>query len=258
MTDKIRILFLAADPIDIKHIRLDQEVREIDERINAAKLRDRFSLIPQLAVRTKDLHQALLRHEPHIVHFSGHGSATEGIFFEDDLGRRKPVSQKILAELFALIPGYIRIVVMNACYSRVQANSISKVIDFTIGMKDKIGDQSAILFSSSFYLALAHGRSVKQAFGLGVLAIKQEGIAEDKILSLLVKKGVDDSRSFISFPQTEEAQASKGKADMKQELPSKKEQPVYTGSVNFHNSPPTANEIYIDGQIINQGPKQAD
>lgn len=259
MTEEIRILFLAADPVDIKHIRLDQEVREIDERINSAKQRDSFSLITKLAVRTRDLYQALLTHQPHIVHFGGHGSSTEGIFLEDSSGKRKAVSSESLAELFAILPDFIRIVVLNACYSAAQADSISKVIDYTVVMNDKIGDQSAILFSSTFYLALASSRSVQEAFDLGAHAIKFEGFVDNKVPKLLIKAGADASKSFLSSPPAEEPKANKVKSDMKQEMPRKREQPVYTGTVCFDNSPPTAHEMHIEGQrVINQEPNPVD
>ena len=236
MTDSIRILFLAANPVDTSHIRLDQEVREIDEKINSSKLRDRISLIPQLAVRTQDLHKALLRHQPHIVHFSGHGSDSEGIIFEDGFGKSKPVKPGVLANLFAILPDYIRIVMMNACFSRRQVPSIRKVVDFTIGMKDKIGDQSAILFSSSFYLALAEGRSVKTAFDLGVHAIALEGFAGDRIPILRNKDGADASKSFLLSPQPEEAEAAERAGSTKQEPTRKNDQGSRNGTINFNGS----------------------
>jgi len=76
-------LFLLANPTDITRIRIDEEVREVDKKIQLGSKRDRLQLLSQLAVRPSDLAQALLRHTPHILHFSGHGSATEGIVLED-------------------------------------------------------------------------------------------------------------------------------------------------------------------------------
>lgn len=238
MEDKIKILFLTANPSDTSRIRLDQEMREIDEMINSSRLRDQFSLILQPAARTKDFQKALLRHKPHIVHFSGHGSESEGLVFEDIQGKRKTVSPKLLAELFAILTDDIRIVVLNACYSDRQANAIREIIDFTVTMKDQIGDQSAILFSSSFYLALAEGRSVDEAFGLGVLAIKMDGYDDDAIPALLVKDTADASQSFLSSPPPEKATASKTEIEMRKALPSvidnskKGTAKVYGGTLN--------------------------
>src|SRR5690242_8758802 len=103
MTDPIKILFLSSNPKNITHIRLDEEVREVDEKIQMAKFRDHLQLIPHFAVRPEDLQQTLLRRKPHILHFSGHGSPTDGIVVEDNKGQTKLVSVDALADLFAII-----------------------------------------------------------------------------------------------------------------------------------------------------------
>jgi len=245
MTDQLKILFFTADPVDTSRIRVDQEVREVDEMINSSRLRDRFCLIHQPAARPKDLQRALLRHNPHIVHFSGHSSAAEGLAFEDSQGKRKPISPELLAELFDILPDNIRIVVLNACYSNVHASAISKIIDFTVAMQDKIGDQSAILFSSAFYLGLAEGRSVEAAYRLGVHAIKMEGFGDAQVPAFLVKPGADASKAFLSATPPEEGPAAKIAGDMKQESPNS--QHNHSGSVIF-NAPVHATTVEANGQ----------
>ncbi|MFZ4640134.1 MAG: hypothetical protein ACOYMP_07030 [Nodosilinea sp.] len=54
-------------------LRLDEEVREIDEDLTRAKQRDRFELVQRWAVRPRDIQGAILELCPQIVHFSGHG-----------------------------------------------------------------------------------------------------------------------------------------------------------------------------------------
>jgi class 3 adenylate cyclase len=72
--EKIRVLFLAADPGVTNQLHLDREVREIETKIRASMFRDSLELISKWAVQPDDLQQSLLDHQPHIVHFSGHGS----------------------------------------------------------------------------------------------------------------------------------------------------------------------------------------
>lgn len=72
----ISILFLAADPTDASRLRLGEELREIQEKLQLAKLREQFKLYQRMSVRPTDLSQALLDIQPEIVHFSGHGMAT--------------------------------------------------------------------------------------------------------------------------------------------------------------------------------------
>ena len=83
-----RLLFLAANPRDTEQLRIDEEVREIDTVIRQADYRNSFDIRQHGAVRVMDLQGYMLRHRPHIVHFSGHGeSATSALVLEDLLGR---------------------------------------------------------------------------------------------------------------------------------------------------------------------------
>ncbi|MFN6463200.1 MAG: hypothetical protein RMZ41_015500 [Nostoc sp. DedVER02] len=87
----IKILFLASDPSDGSRLRLGQELRDIQERLQLGKYRENFLLEQRMSVRPGDISQALLDFEPHIVHFSGHGTNTGELCFEDELGKIQPV-----------------------------------------------------------------------------------------------------------------------------------------------------------------------
>src|SRR5262249_21326989 len=99
----IKILFLAANPKDTNPLRLDEEVRTIKERLRLADLRDHFVVEQEWAVRVTDLQGHLLRHQPHIVHFSGYGSRAGEILLEDQSGQSKAVSPAALKRLFATL-----------------------------------------------------------------------------------------------------------------------------------------------------------
>ncbi len=166
-TASIKILFLSANPSDTTRLRLDQEIRSIDESLRQSDYRDRFDVRPHLAVRVIDIQKYLLRHRPNIVHFSGHGNEANEIILEDNSGNSKPVSVRALSRLFSVLKDNIRCVVLNACYSEQQALAIAENIDCVIGMSKAIGDSAAINFATSFYQALGFGKNVKAAFDLG-------------------------------------------------------------------------------------------
>jgi hypothetical protein len=198
MSNVIKILFLAANPIDTGRLRLDEEVREIELKIELGSARHRFELIQHWALRPGDLQRALLKHKPHIVHFSGHGSHAEEIVLEDNAGKSKQVSRQAIADLFRILKDNVRVVVLNACLSKAQAEAISSTIDYTVGTNKAIGDRAAIAFASAFYLALAFNRSVQEAFELARLEITLEGIAGADTPELFVREGVDKSEPFLS------------------------------------------------------------
>jgi len=68
MNNTIKILFLEANPEDTERLRLDKEVRSIDQALRQAQYRDKFDIEQKLAVRVSDLQEHFLRYEPHIVH----------------------------------------------------------------------------------------------------------------------------------------------------------------------------------------------
>jgi CHAT domain len=198
MGERIKILFLAADPVDTSRLRLGKEIKEIDKKIQATTHRDSFELVSEWAVTAEDLLQALLRHCPHIVHFSGHGSKLGSIILEDEYGEAQIADKQALTSLFQVLKDNIRIVVLNACYSKPQADAIRQVIDYTIGMNTTIADGAAILFSATFYSALGFGRSVKEAFNLAIIALQMKFPQGHKTPVLRLRKGVDPAgRSLI-------------------------------------------------------------
>src|SRR4051812_48502950 len=132
MTEKVRILFLAANPKDSTKLRLDEEIREIHAKIRAADFRDSFDLVSRWAVRPLDLLQAFNELKPHVVHFSGHGSSNAELVMEDDDGTARPVTETALVALFKTVKDNIRLVLLNACHSEAQARVISQQIDCTV------------------------------------------------------------------------------------------------------------------------------
>lgn len=172
------ILFLAANPSDTSPLMLDEEISEIDRSLRVAEFRDNFSVQQHWAVRDTDLQEFLLRHNPDIVHFSGHGSSANEIILKDRYGHSQPVSAHALSQLFSILKGNIRCVVLNACYSSGQAKAIAEHVDCVVGMSKAVGDQAAISFASAFYRALGYGKDVKTAFDLGCVEINIENLDE--------------------------------------------------------------------------------
>lgn len=184
-----RILILASNPLDSSRLRLDEEVREIDDVLGRAKQRDLFDIRTQPATRPSDIQQALLDYNPQIVHFCGHGDGPQGLVFEDDRGGSQFVSALALANLFELFADQVKCVVLNACYSEVQAEAIVQHIDAVIGMTQPIGDRAAIRFAEGFYRGLGAGKDVEFAYKLGRNSLELQGIPEEHI-PVLKRKGV--------------------------------------------------------------------
>lgn len=167
-----RILILAANPQGTSRLRLDREVREIDEGLRRSHLHEQFRLEQRWASRPRDVQRSLLDVDPQIVHFCGHGEGQAGLVLEDETGRVKLVSTEALSNLFALFADRVECVLLNACYAEVQANAIVEHINYVIGMRQDIRDDLAIAFSVGFYKGLGVGQSIEVAFESGCQAIQ--------------------------------------------------------------------------------------
>jgi len=199
--DKVNILLLSANPIITSVLKLDEEMRAIMQKVRAADHRDLINIVIAGAVRPDDLLQAMNEHRPHVVHFSGHGSETEGIVVCDERGNPKTVSREALVALFESTRSNVQAVLLNSCYSRAQAEAIVSVVPCAVGMKGTIEDEAALAFAASFYRAVAFGHSVGTAFKQGVAALLLEGIEQGDVPELIVQKGMDASEVVVVNPQ---------------------------------------------------------
>lgn len=195
-TEKIRILFLGANPQDSTRLRLDAEVREIDRSLTSADLGARFELHQKWAVRPSELQMHLLRHRPHLLHFSGHGSKSNAIYLEGEDGRSRPVEGMRLARLLAQFNKNLRCVVLNACYSEEQAKAIAEHVDCVVGMSTAVLDQAAIRFAATFYQSLAFGSSVHDAFEMCCADIELGELGQDSVPQLLAVRQDPDGIVF--------------------------------------------------------------
>ena len=193
-SDTIRVLFLAANPHDTGRLALDREMREIQAAIRDSRYRDTIALVSQWAVRPRDLQRTLLEHEPHIVHFSGHGEEQSILLMGDD-GQARPVAGGALARMFATHKGAVRAVVFNACFSEEQALAVTDSIDFAIGMAGDMKEESAVAFSTAFYMGLGYGRSIPDAFDIGVTELAVRELDSPAQPVLLRRQDMDDAQA---------------------------------------------------------------
>jgi hypothetical protein len=199
MREKIKVLFLAADPFRPgERLRLDEEVRAIDQAIRRGSARDSVELVSQFATRTGDLQDALLRHDPQVVHFAGHGGARGAIYLGDEYGRPQTVGKEALAGLFGIRRDTVRVVLLNGCETLPTAELLSEVVDYAIGMSGRIHDDSAARFSAAFYGALAMGQTLADSFAYGVNRLELEGNLDAKLPVLCVRPGIDTHATLVA------------------------------------------------------------
>lgn len=196
MTQKIRILFISSNPWSTGRILVDEEAREVFERIHEGPYRDRFELHVYTAIRPQDLQKLLLMYQPQIVHFCGHGSKGKRIILGGTGRNGKTVNPQGLTKLFALYKNHVRLVVLNACFTHEQAQSIAGVVNYSIGASKAIGDKVGVAFAGAFYRALGFGKSVRYAFESATAELELTKTPRSRGMQLFVRQGLSERDPF--------------------------------------------------------------
>jgi hypothetical protein len=202
LPEKIVVLFLASNPADAPQLRLDEEARSITDMIRKAKHRDSVHFESRWAVQPMDVLQAINELNPTIVHFSGHGSDSDEIVFQDTSGNAKLVSKEAIVQTMMASSSDLRLVFFNTCYSYNQAEAVTHHIEAAIGMNTSIGDDAARIFSSQFYSAIGFGFSIQKAFDQAKALLMMEGLKEEDTPELFVQEGIDSNELIIVRPES--------------------------------------------------------
>lgn len=190
------LLFLSANAQN--DLNLEAEMRRVDRAIQSARHRDKFTLEKQTDLHLNDIQRHLLRFQPHIVHFAGHGDNAGSIAVKSEDGAILSVPITALRDTFAILRDNIRLVVLNACWSQPLAESLAEVVDCVVGMGSEINDAAACDFSEAFYCALADGRNLHEAFALGVNRLDLQRLRASAAPKLTAKAGVNPDRLYFA------------------------------------------------------------
>jgi hypothetical protein len=122
-----------------------------------------------------------------------------GLFFQGPDGQAQVVTAQALHETFGAAGASVRLVVLSACYSDVQAEALRAHVDCVVGMSGSIVDDAARTFAIGFYGGLGERESITAAFHQGCAAISLEGLHDTDRPQLRVRNGVDASKLVLGF-----------------------------------------------------------
>jgi RNA polymerase sigma factor (sigma-70 family) len=211
--------------VEVPLLQLGEECRAIEDKTRGARFRDQLRFRSRWAARPDDLLQALHEDDPTVLHFSGHGAGAQGLCFLADDGSAFCVSSDSLAQVIRAAGDSIKLIVLNACYTKVQAEALVTHVPCVIGMPDTIGDKAAIVYAAALYRALAFGESVARAHQWGLAALSTHStrgqirdieLAETALHTpvpvVLTRTGVDAEQVYI-IRRPESAPSTSAMAD---------------------------------------------
>ncbi len=197
---RIKVLYLTANPDPEYSLRVDAEVRQVQDAIRGSAFRENVSVEYRPAADLDTLIEGLNDHRPGIVHFSGHGYE-RGIAVDSAKVAKcavKTVSFDLLAKAISATDAPPEIIVLNACKSAGAQRAFLPPAKIVVVMRKSVSDLAAVAFAAKFYAAIAAGQSVKSAFAQGKVAIEQASLNEAETPDLLVAEGVDPAKVVLT------------------------------------------------------------
>lgn len=164
--DNSKVVFLGSNPVDTIRLAIDIESREIGRILR--RNQERFKLTKEFAITLNLLKELMLYESPQIIHFSGY-STSLGMVFHNNLEHTEIITYDEIVPLFKL--SKVKCIVLNTQYSISLADKLSNHVEYCIGARSKISNESRISFSTGFYTALIYGKSYHEAFEIGIAGI---------------------------------------------------------------------------------------
>jgi len=131
--EKKTILICSANPKDMPHDRLADEQRLIASTLQSDKQREKYKIVYSTATTTRSLSQAILTHEPSILHFCGKADCS-GLYVEDENGHAKVIDPHDLLNLLDLFRDSLELVFLSGCYHPQLMENIKTQISDVVGI----------------------------------------------------------------------------------------------------------------------------
>lgn len=197
---RLTVLYLVASPNGADPLRVDLEVRKVQEAIRGSPFRDRIKIEYRPAADINSLIDGLNDHRPQVIHFSGHGNEV-GIL-TDSAATKMPsgkfLSFDLLAKALEATDSPPEVVVLNSCKSSAARRAVLPAVKVVVSMQNSVTDIAASAFSVRFYAGLASGQSMKAAFSQGKVAVESVSLKESDTPELLHEASVNPSKIVLT------------------------------------------------------------
>lgn len=197
---KLRALLLTAGPANMAPMQLAAEEKAIRKQILAGVARGgKVKLDVIRSAMVDDILGAMNEYRPHVLHIAAHGNKDGDLMFVDGRGDRAPVPLQGLLAAIKTAAKDLQLVVLNACYSANATSALRNHVDYAIGIRKAVADESSLIFSEYFYGALSYGKSLKEAHEQGLAQLKLKSLPNSEDIELLVRPSCDAGQ-WIPLP----------------------------------------------------------
>lgn len=176
VTDRIRILIIQANPPGTIQLGSSDEIRNVQQALRQSGARDLFAVAIAPAAQINDILPALGDHQPHILHFTGHGDGQGGIILHapdhpDGLVLSAANLTRQIKIHQAEAKTKLQLVLLVGCDTAAAAQGLTAHVACAIGLSDAISDSAALHLTAPFYHALGEGYSIGNALDAALVAL---------------------------------------------------------------------------------------
>lgn len=199
-TEKVRILLLAADPTDKVQAGLGREEQTVKDALAGLRASRRVRIDTYWSVSAGLLARTLTQHDPHVIHYAGHGGSHGELLLNDaDTDTAQPASADALLRMFRQLGG-LKCVVLNACYSTRLAQGLALDLPLVVvGMRSAVDDHSSRVFAEHFYREIAAGKSLQLAFDTARNVLEAANLPGEDLPQLNAHPSID-ADDVVLFP----------------------------------------------------------
>lgn len=152
-----KMVFASANPELKNPLALEQEWKQLHNRVTNKKASIQLEKVDLLAVTLPELRQAIISFRPTIVHFCGHGTHQQGLNLVGKDGNVDRIAGAAIANILELVPEAVDCVFLNACFSADQAHQIAPHAHCVVAFSGELDDEVAAEFMATFYESLTAG-----------------------------------------------------------------------------------------------------
>lgn len=180
---KLVVLFLTSNPDPAYPLRVDAEMRRVQDAIRGSKFRDNVKIEYRPAADLSSLLDGLNDLHPHVIHFSGHGDpdgliTDTGKVSSKNSDHGEHLSYDLLAKALTATDFSPHVLVLNSCWGSRGIKALKPAVKFLISMNAPISDLAAATFAPRLYAALSSGQSIKSSFDQAILAVEAASISD--------------------------------------------------------------------------------
>lgn len=172
------ILFITSNPTDSTPINFGEQLKAIDDALQAATNRAYFKILtPKTGLEKERLMEVLYTLKPDYLHITLHASKINGLYFQDRNRKPDPLPADEFAEYIRMLNQLKspEVIILSACNSLGHAEAVREYCRYVMGTNCAFPDLASIVYAEKFYTALFNGNeeNVRFCHDIAILGIKR-------------------------------------------------------------------------------------